>query len=242
VPEALKELVESLQAAPDVDSVRATMLAYGQPRGWEYFAYYLLGVGEGGPELVARVSNYPAAFYERYMKQQFAKEALLFTRLRDPIVPTIWSLSDFRPGPENPPGLAEIFEMAAQNGIRAGYSLTLRYRKDRVAVISFGASQELDAERRLAVLGDTSLLLAAVYCHLRLAELLSNAGLATVQLTAQETRCLMWASEGKTAWEIGQILGIAERTAVFHLENAKSKLGVKSRQQAVKVALQLGLI
>ena len=44
---------------------------------------------------------------------------------------------------------------------------------------------------------------------------------------------LEWAAQGKSAWEIGRILGITRRTAGFHLENAKAKLGVHSICQAV---------
>ncbi|WP_292592459.1 LuxR C-terminal-related transcriptional regulator [Mesorhizobium sp.] len=38
--------------------------------------------------------------------------------------------------------------------------------------------------------------------------------------------------EGQTS-EIGCILSIKERTAAFHLDNAKKKLGVRTKNQAV---------
>jgi DNA-binding CsgD family transcriptional regulator len=48
--------------------------------------------------------------------------------------------------------------------------------------------------------------------------------------------------EGKTAWEVGNILGITERTAVLHANNATHKLGSANKHQAVLKALRLGLI
>lgn len=48
--------------------------------------------------------------------------------------------------------------------------------------------------------------------------------------------------EGKTAWEVGTILGISERTAVLHVNNAMHKLGCVNKHQAVLKALRLGLI
>jgi DNA-binding CsgD family transcriptional regulator len=48
--------------------------------------------------------------------------------------------------------------------------------------------------------------------------------------------------EGKTAWEVGQILGISERTAVLHVNNAMHKLDSVNKHQAVLKALRLGLI
>ena len=49
----------------------------------------------------------------------------------------------------------------------------------------------------------------------------------------RELECLSWAARGKSAWEIGRILGIARRTLSFHLDNAKAKLGVRTICQAV---------
>ena len=47
---------------------------------------------------------------------------------------------------------------------------------------------------------------------------------------------------GKTAWEVGAILGISERTAVSHLNNAMRKLGCVNKHQAVLKALRLRLV
>ena len=54
-----------------------------------------------------------------------------------------------------------------------------------------------------------------------------------VALSPREFECLDWAAQGKTAWEIGRILGVSRRTAAFHLDNAKAKLGVHSISHAV---------
>lgn len=52
-------------------------------------------------------------------------------------------------------------------------------------------------------------------------------------LSTREKECLFWVSEGKTSWEIAQILGITERTVNFHLNNAIRKSGCKNRYQTV---------
>jgi DNA-binding CsgD family transcriptional regulator len=48
-------------------------------------------------------------------------------------------------------------------------------------------------------------------------------------LTPRELEALRWTMEGKTAWEVGAILGISERTAVLHVNNAMHKLGCVSK-------------
>ena len=52
-------------------------------------------------------------------------------------------------------------------------------------------------------------------------------------MSPREFECLEWAARGKSAWDIGAILGISRRTAAFHLDNARLKLGVKTISQAV---------
>ncbi|WP_198020980.1 helix-turn-helix transcriptional regulator [Mesorhizobium sp. LNJC391B00] len=57
-------------------------------------------------------------------------------------------------------------------------------------------------------------------------------------LSRREMECLKWAARGKTAWEIGRILGISRSTAAYHRDNARKKLGVKTAiQAAVRLAL-----
>lgn len=61
-------------------------------------------------------------------------------------------------------------------------------------------------------------------------------------LTSKETQCLEWCKEGKTNWEIGEILAISEKTVEFHLGNAMRKLGAGNRISAVIIGIKQGLI
>ncbi len=54
-----------------------------------------------------------------------------------------------------------------------------------------------------------------------------------VDLREREVETLTWAARGKTYAEIGEILSLSKRTVEFHLENARRKLGVATRTQAL---------
>jgi DNA-binding NarL/FixJ family response regulator len=54
-----------------------------------------------------------------------------------------------------------------------------------------------------------------------------------VDLRGRELETLTWAARGKTFAEIGEILGLSKRTVEFHLDNARRKLGVPTRTQAL---------
>ena len=54
-----------------------------------------------------------------------------------------------------------------------------------------------------------------------------------VGLREREVETLTWAARGKTFGEIAEILGLSRRTVEFHLDNARRKLGVPTRTQAL---------
>jgi DNA-binding CsgD family transcriptional regulator len=63
-----------------------------------------------------------------------------------------------------------------------------------------------------------------------------------LDLTARQVECLAWVAEGKSAIEIGMILGISARTVEKHIARACEIFGVNRRIQAVDQARRLGLI
>jgi DNA-binding CsgD family transcriptional regulator len=62
------------------------------------------------------------------------------------------------------------------------------------------------------------------------------------RVTARESEILGWVAVGKSDWAIGRLLAISGKTVNFHVENAKRKLGVATRVQAVVVAMRDGII
>lgn len=68
--------------------------------------------------------------------------------------------------------------------------------------------------------------------YLRFRELLDSET-ENSPLSPRESECLRWVADGKTDFEVGKILSISPRTVRFHISNAKAKLGVATRIQAV---------
>lgn len=63
-----------------------------------------------------------------------------------------------------------------------------------------------------------------------------------VVLSEREIETLSWSARGKTSAEIATILGLSKRTVDFHIDNARDKLGVATRVEAVVRAAREGLI
>jgi LuxR family quorum-sensing system transcriptional regulator CciR len=53
------------------------------------------------------------------------------------------------------------------------------------------------------------------------------------QLTPRQRDCVVLVAQGKSDWQIGQLLGISESTVHKHIEDAKRRFGVSTRVQLV---------
>ena len=61
-------------------------------------------------------------------------------------------------------------------------------------------------------------------------------------LTPRESEVLRWVANGKSAWEIGEILHITKRTVDEHVQTAVRKLNAANRTHAVALALRDGIL
>lgn len=62
------------------------------------------------------------------------------------------------------------------------------------------------------------------------------------RLSLRERQCLEFAALGMTSEDIAIKLGIAARTANFHIANVLHKLDALNRREAVAIALSAGFI
>jgi DNA-binding CsgD family transcriptional regulator len=57
-----------------------------------------------------------------------------------------------------------------------------------------------------------------------------------IRLTAREVEVLDWLRQGKSAWEVAQILGRSQHTVKNQMRNIYGKLGARNRAQALQRA------
>lgn len=85
---------------------------------------------------------------------------------------------------------------------------------------------------------DDARFLAQLYCNL------STAGAAgqndnAVELSERQVACLRWTAAGKSYRDIGDIMGLSERTVRYHLEVARQQYGFSTiMQTVVQAAIQ----
>lgn len=181
------------------------------------------------PQIIA---SYPPAWVAHYVKRRYHRldPVIAMARLRPQ--PFIW---DDCVGVRARSGrTADFFAEAAQFGIRCGFTFPLHSRTGGFAAVTFATDlAPAEFHQILAHHGHVLELLSVLLHHYVQQRLGGPLEFGGVRLTPRELECLEWAARGKSTGDTAVILGVAQSTIVFHLENAKAKLGVRTICQAV---------
>ncbi len=194
--------------------------------------------GATGGEFVL-LDDRPMGFIEAYRHRWTSHHDPVMEHLKRQSVPLIWDQETY-----DRCGQVKLWQQQAKEGHSNGVSLALHLPGARSFL--FGVDREAPMPKDS---GELTRLVAAVQffaVHVQEAafRLLRPTPLSAqaVQLTPRELEALRWTMEGKTAWEVGAIMNISERTAVLHLQNLMRKLGSVNKHQAVLKAVRLGLL
>jgi LuxR family quorum sensing-dependent transcriptional regulator len=131
-----------------------------------------------------------------------------------------------------PPGDPEFepyWEALSEGGFADGLGATAFGAGRRIGSVHIGlADRDVDPDEEDAIS------LAAAILAERLMDFEPDAPPpAPPLLGPRERDAIAYVAEGKTDWEIARIMGIAESTARFHVDNARRKLGAVNRAHAV---------
>jgi len=140
-------------------------------------------------------------------------------------------------------GGREVILQAKEYGLKSGFTVPIHGVLGQFGVINFATeSSQGEADHKLKkAVSIAQLLVPTIQEAIKRIRYNHLAAVAS-QLTKREIECLVWATEGKSSWEISKILGCSEHTAIFHLKNASGKLGASNRYQAISKAMLSGII
>jgi DNA-binding CsgD family transcriptional regulator len=185
------------------------------------------------------VDNTPQAYLESFQKPEMGRRDPVTQHCKRQSIPIIWNQSTYVQD-----GQGELWEEQARFGYKNGIALALHMPEGRHFMVGVDRDQPVPPDPAELTRLVADLQLFAVHAHEAALRILIPAPPAAglPSLTPRELETLRWTMEGKTAWEVGSLLGISERTAVLHVNNAMHKLGCVNKHQAVLKALRLGLI
>lgn len=225
-----QRFVECLNDSHEHDAFQTAMAEAVAAFELPCFAY--LRMPRDGRSPAALISTYPVQWTSRYLREHYEKLDPVIRRAHRCTEPFEWGLGadDF----SLTSGQREFFDDASTFGIRCGLTIPIKDNRGPVAAVTFASDIRRPEFRRSIELNQRALQLMAIILHAHVRRKLWRDPVVNgVRLSPREIECLNWAAAGKTAWEIGTILGISEHTAIFHLGNVRQKLGVEKLCQAV---------
>lgn len=125
---------------------------------------------------------------------------------------------------------------------RRAFSYCLSTLRGETAVFATSRADEAEDGAQKAGIPLVEMHVLAKYFHGHILRLNGHDTFASLLMSARELDCLKWTAAGKTAWEASKILGISERTVIFHLNAARKKLDCATTTQAVAKAVATQLI
>ncbi len=188
---------------------------------------------------VIAVDNTTAEYAESYVEPNSGRRDPVLRHCRSKTVPLIWDQATYVDQ-----GAGDLWEHQARFGYRTGIAMALHLPEGRHFMLGVDRDQPLPQDPNELQRLVADLQLFAVHAQDTAMRLLvpQQQQPDRPNLTPRELEALRWTMDGKTAWEVGALLGISERTAVLHVNNAMHKLGCVNKHQAVLKALRLGLI
>jgi DNA-binding CsgD family transcriptional regulator len=233
---------QSVLEAKNRDEFREEIVRFAQDLGFNTVAAtVIVDRGPGAAEFIS-VDNAPPAYYEVFLDPDMGRKDPVMQHCKRHSVPIIWSQNTYLDC-----GKVNMWEEQARFGYKTGIALALHLPEGKHFLMGVDRTDALPRDPVALTRLVADLQLFAVHAQeaawrVMLPEQAESEAAPVPSLTPRELECLRWTMEGKTAWEVGGILGISERTAVLHLNNAMHKMDCNNKHQAVLKALRMGLI
>jgi DNA-binding CsgD family transcriptional regulator len=230
---------QSVLEATNQEEFRSVVFRFAQRLGFDTVSAMVAVDRVGAPPEFVAVHNTPLAFQQTFEDLSIGRRDPVTQHCKRSSVPIIWGQHTYLKN-----HAIELWEHQAQFGYRNGIAMALHLPEGRHFLLGVDRDQVLPSDSAELTRIVADLQLFAVHAQdTALRVLVSEAARPELPaLTPRELEVLRWTMDGKTSSEISMMLGIGDRTTVFHLQNAMQKLNCNSKHVAVVKALRLGLI
>lgn len=218
---------------------RSVVVRFAQNLGFDTVSAMVVVDRLGGEFEYVTIHNTPQAYLATFKDERESRRDPVLQHCKHHTVPIIWNQKTYLLN-----DAIDQWEHQAFYGYRNGIAMALHMPEGRHFIIGVDRNSTLPEDPSELTRMVADLQLFAVHAQDTALRVLVPEALRPERpaLTPRELDVLRWTLDGKTAREISELLGIGERTSVFHLQNAMQKLHCNSKHQAVLKALRLGLI
>jgi DNA-binding CsgD family transcriptional regulator len=233
-----QHFADSLKSARRVPDVFNVCRQFAEASGFKHFVYAVRIPTSMTEPYHFSISGFPSEWRKRYDEMGYLRIDPIVAHVFSSLTPLIWDEID-----GSDPAVAGFLADAARFGLEHGLTIPVYGRGGEISLFSLARSRALPSldSSRLSLVRRAQWF--ATHVHEAVRPIImerEDAPGGRGRLTAREKDCLLWAAEGKTAWEIAQVLSISERTVNFHLQNVRDKLQVQGSRNAVAKAIAMG--
>jgi LuxR family transcriptional regulator, quorum-sensing system regulator BjaR1 len=232
ISRAAFDFVDAIERVTDprtvIDLFDRELKSYG------FHAWLITGLPNHGERIdpLMMLNGWPKGWTETYTRLNLVQN--------DPVVAHCFRSTapfEWRDAPYDPltnPKAKEVMDRATDFRMNEGFCVPIHSSEGFQAVVTM-AGEQVEAARQVR----RALHLMALYAYGKAVELCLPKKFPEPRLlTKREREVLQWTAAGKTAWEISQILGVAESTIVAHLKSAAAKYDTPNRVATVVAALR----
>ncbi|CAG8998607.1 MAG: Transcriptional activator protein LuxR [Candidatus Celerinatantimonas neptuna] len=230
-------LLDRIRSVKNIHEFSKSCIEMIQALECDFYLFRLFKPSEATHFQLFLDSNYPQYWLDEYLSCGFDNPDPVLQFCRDHQSPVFWHqlYRDISPRSQT----ARFFKNAAKAGLIDGVSVPIHGTFGEFGILSLTMKHFIELESRLNLKLQAQLF--APYLQEAVNRFWRKFHI-DYQLTARERECLSWACQGKTTWEIAQILHLAESTVNFHLNNTITKTKASNRQQAIAKALMSGVL
>jgi DNA-binding CsgD family transcriptional regulator len=236
------ELMLATHKINSLDELNTLMASYFDNLGFDKYAYVLVNNPNDIKMNNSYVSNYPTQWEERYTAQNYFTVDPLYELFKKSNKLFSWSWDQQK---ENlSPIQKKFFWEANDFGVDAGVGIPILSPNGGFSIVSL-CSKYIDEKEieKYSKEKEKDLIIASLIHHQATLALKTKVQkYQDFRLTDRELETLYWLSQGKTNYEIAMILGLKREGIVQRLRSIYTKMNVHGRVDAVKIALQAGLL
>lgn len=229
-----------MHGSNDPQCFRQSLLSFADRLSFERMTAVLVVERPGASKRVFEVGNVPPAYLERSRDDHSGERDPVLQKLKADGKPFAYDQALYIGS-----GAGDLWEEQAAFGYKTGVSVAMHAGSGVHFYLGLDRSKRLPTSDMACarLLADIHLL--ATYAQetaLKVFEPASPLLQPAVRLSAREREVLNWVKDGKSAWVIGEILGISEHTVEFHCANARRKMGAATTPAAILRAMRLSLL
>jgi len=242
-PASLLPLLRAVEAGEPLEPVLTTIVAN---LGFDSFMFGMSACPEVNHEGQHYVyTTLPVEWVVRYDQMDYCEIDPRILKTRDNPIPFVWDLRSERGHDEQTDA---FLDDAATHGVSSGVAFEFRDTHFVRGLLALNSKHPVIDDKRRVAIGRNfgEILVLGTYFHEIFRKGVIEQGVEPLgrggPLSQRQRRCLELAARGLTTDDIALKLNISSRTAQYHFDCIRTKLGAATRQEAVARGMAQGLI